>query len=140
MELKSRKDIPIELTWDLSSIYKTEEEMNQDIEKVTSLSSRILQDYKGKLDSPQKVNACLDKFREVERLLTLINHYCDLAVAVDYYDTYNQERNERILSLISEISSSLSFIAINRTGCILKRNAHWPHCPKPCSPLIRSTI
>lgn len=110
MELKSRKDIPIELTWDLSSIYKTEEEMNQDIEKVTSLSSRILQDYKGKLDSPQKVNACLDKFREVERLLTLINHYCDLAVAVDYYDTYNQERNERILSLISEISSSLSFI------------------------------
>ena len=110
MELKSRKDIPIELTWDLSSIYKTEEEMNQDIEKVNSLSSRILQDYKGKLDSPQKVNACLDKFREVERLLTLINHYCDLAVAVDYYDTYNQERNERILSLISEISSSLSFI------------------------------
>lgn len=90
MELKSRKDIPIELTWDLSSIYKTEEEMNQNIEKVTSLSSRILQDYKGKLDSPQKVNACLDKFREVERLLTLINHYCDLAVAVDYYDTYNR--------------------------------------------------
>lgn len=44
------------------------------------------------------------------RLLTLINHYCDLAVAVDYYDTGNQERNERNLNLISEILSSLSFI------------------------------
>ena len=74
MELKSRKDIPIELTWDLSSIYKTEEEMNQDIEKVTSLSSRILQDYKGKLDSPQKVNACLDKFREWEELMIVCSH------------------------------------------------------------------
>jgi len=110
MELKSRKDIPIELTWDLSSIYKSEEEMNQDVEKVKALSSSIIQNYKGKLDTPQKINACLDEFREVERLLTLINHYCDLAVSVDYYDTYNQERNERNLNLISEISSSLSFI------------------------------
>lgn len=110
MELKSRKDIPAELTWDLSSIYKTETEMDRDIEKVKALSSSILQNYKGKLDTPQSINACLDDFREVERLLILINYYCDLAVSVDYYDTYNQERNERTLNLISEISSSLSFI------------------------------
>lgn len=110
MELKSRKDIPAELTWDLSSIYKTEAEMDRDIEKVKALSSSILQNYKGKLDTPQSINACLDDFREVERLLILINYYCDLAVSVDYYDTYNQERNERTLNLISEISSSLSFI------------------------------
>lgn len=110
MELKSRKDIPIELTWDLSSIYKTEEELNQDIEKVNALSKRIIQDYKGNLNTPAKINACLDDFREVARLLTLINHYCDLAVAVDYYDTCNQERNERSSNLISQILSSLSFI------------------------------
>ena len=33
MELKSRKDVPVELTWDLSSIYVTEEEMSADMEK-----------------------------------------------------------------------------------------------------------
>lgn len=110
MELKSRKDIPAELTWDLSSIYKTEEELNQDIEKVKALSKHIIQDYRGNLDTPAKINACLDDFREVSRLLTLINHYCDLAVAVDYYDTCNQERNERNNNLISQILSSLSFI------------------------------
>lgn len=110
MELKSRKDIPAELTWDLSSIYKTEEELNQDIEKVKALSKHIIQDYRGNLDTPAKINACLDDFREVSRLLTLINHYCDLAVSVDYYDTCNQERNERNSNLISQILSSLSFI------------------------------
>ena len=110
MELKSRKDIPAELTWDLSSIYKTEEELNQDIEKVKALSKHIIQDYRENLDTPAKINACLDDFREVSRLLTLINHYCDLAVAVDYYDTCNQERNERNNNLISQILSSLSFI------------------------------
>ncbi|MCM1183113.1 MAG: oligoendopeptidase F [Roseburia sp.] len=110
MELKSRKDVPPELTWDLSSIYETEEELKRDMEKVEALSRAVVQNYKGQLDTPQKINACLDEFREVERLLILINHYCDLAVSVDYYDTYNQERNERAMNLISRISSDLSFI------------------------------
>ena len=43
MELKSRKDVPEELTWDLSLIYKTEEEMYQDVDKVKSLSERMVQ-------------------------------------------------------------------------------------------------
>ena len=33
-ELKSRKDIPTALTWDLSLIYAAEEAMYQDLEKV----------------------------------------------------------------------------------------------------------
>ena len=37
MELKSRSEVPVELTWDLSSIYKTEEEMYQDVEKLKLL-------------------------------------------------------------------------------------------------------
>ena len=42
--------------------------------------------------------------------MTLIGNYCDLAVSVDYYDTYNQERNEKAGRLFAEIGSSLSFI------------------------------
>lgn len=110
MELKSRKDIPAELTWDLSSIYATEEEMYADVEKLKSLAARMAKDYKGNLNTPQSINACLDDMRELERLLTLTGTYCDLAVSVDYYDTYNQERNEKLSRLTAEISSSLSFI------------------------------
>ncbi len=110
MKLKSRKDVPVELTWDLSSIYATEEDMYRDVEKMKSLCERMVQDYKGKLDSPQRINACLDDYREMERLGTLTGTYCDLAVSVDYYDTYNQERNEKLSRLTSEISSKLKFI------------------------------
>ncbi len=110
MVLKPRRDIPRELTWDLSSIYATEEDMYADVEALKALGSRMAQDYKGKLDTPERINACLDDLRELERLLTLTGHYCDLAVSVDYYDTYNQERNERLSRLTSEISSALSFI------------------------------
>ena len=109
-ELKSRKDIPTALTWDLSLIYATEEEMYQDVEKVKTLCNHIEETYKGKLNTPQTINACLNDFREVDRLLLLVGYYCDLAVSVDYYDTHNQERNEAIASLTAEISSRLSFI------------------------------
>ncbi|MDE5865305.1 MAG: oligoendopeptidase F, partial [Lachnospiraceae bacterium] len=110
MELKLRKDVPVELTWDLSSIYTNEEEFQNDIENLKVLSSRMVQDYKGKLDSPRIINNCLDDLREVTRLLTLTGSYCSLAVSVDYYDTHNQERDEAFSRLASEISSQLSFI------------------------------
>ena len=109
-DLKSRKDIPVELTWDLSLIYASEDEMRQDAEKVKHICERMVKEYKGKLDTAERINACLDDFREVDRLLTLVVHYCDLAVSVDYYDTHNQERNEAIGSMPAEILSRLSFI------------------------------
>ena len=77
-ELKSRRDIPVELTWDLSLIYATEEEMNRDVERAKSLCNSIVKDYKGKLDTPQAIRACLDDLREFNRLVMLVGHYCDL--------------------------------------------------------------
>ena len=109
-ELKSRRDIPVELTWDLSLIYATEEEMNRDVERAKALCDSIVKDYKGKLDTPQAIRACLDDLREFNRLVVLVGNYCDLAVSVDYYDTHNQERNEAFSSLTAEMFSRLSFI------------------------------
>ena len=110
MELKSRKDVPEELTWDLSLIYKTEEEMYLNVDEVKSLSERMVKEYKGKLLTPQIVNACLDDYREIARMLTLISDYCELAVSVDYYDAYHQERNDKISRLVAQTLSMLSFI------------------------------
>lgn len=110
MELAMRKDVPVELTWDLSLIYETEEDMRRDAEKCQALCARMVETYKGKLTTPEAINGCLDNLREVEQLLTLTCHYTDLAVSVDYYDTYNQERNEKMERMASQIASDLSFI------------------------------
>lgn len=109
-ELKTRRDIPVELTWDLSLIYATEEEMNRDVERAKALCDSIVKDYKGKLDTPQAIRACMDDLREFHRLVVLVGHYCELAVSVDYYDTHNQERNEAFSTLTAEMFSRLSFI------------------------------
>ncbi len=110
MELAKRNDVPVELTWDLSLIYPTEEAMLTDAQKMKALSLSMEESYKGKLTSAAIINQCLDDYQEVYRLITLTANYCDLAVSVDYYNSANQTRNDRINSLISEIFSRLTFI------------------------------
>lgn len=109
-ELKYRKDVPVELTWDLSKIYATEEDMLRDVEEMKALAKRIVDKYKGNLNTPENIGACVTEYRRVYELMTLTGNYCDLAVSVDYYDNYNQERLGRISRLSSELQSDLSFI------------------------------
>ncbi len=110
MELAKRKDVPVELTWDLSLIYPSEEAMFADAKKLEALSLEMEKTFKGRLTDPETIDKCLDQLREVERLATLTGSYCDLAVSVDYYDTHNMDRNERMQRLDSEVLSRLSFI------------------------------
>ena len=109
-ELKSRKEVPEELTWDLSRIYATEADMLRDVEKMELLAQEIVEKYKGQLDTPEQIENCVTAYRQVYELMTLTGSYCDLAVSVDYYDNDNQERNGRIGRLIAKLRSSLSFV------------------------------
>ena len=110
MGMTMRKDVPEELTWDLSLIYASEEDMLRDAERMKTMAKTIEDSYKGKLDTPEKIKACLDEFRELYTIMELAGEYCELAVSVDYYDTYNQDRNDRIDRLITNLMSRLSFI------------------------------
>lgn len=110
MELTMRKDVPEELTWDLSLLYASEEDMYRDADRAKQLADEIEKTYKGNLNTPEQINACLNGLREVMEIIYVASSYSDLAVSVDYYDTHNQERNDKISRLCSEINSQLSFI------------------------------
>ncbi len=110
MELQKRKEIPVELTWDLSAIYPNEAAWKADVEKMELLTTKLEQDYRGKLTTPESINACLDLFRELYELLIPASTYRDLAASVDYSDAALQEENEKMSQLVSKILSRLSFI------------------------------
>ncbi len=109
-ELKARKEVPEELTWDLTRIYATEEDMLRDAGEMERLTREIVEQYKGRLDSPERIEACVTAYRRVYELMTLTGNYCDLALSVDYYDNHNQERNGKISRLTARLQSELSFI------------------------------
>lgn len=109
-ELLFRKDVKKELTWDLSLIYKDEEALLADADRMEKLTAQAEEEYKGSLDSADRINACLDMYREIEGIITLIGNYCELATSVDYYDTHNMELAGKLYRRISECTSRLSFI------------------------------
>lgn len=110
MELMQRKDVPVELTWDLTAIYDDEAKLSADMEQIRQLTDEIEKDYKGKLDTVENIQACLDKFRELKHLRIFAAEYCYLAASVDYSDAALQERDEAFSRLDAQVSSRLSFI------------------------------
>ncbi|MCI9214160.1 MAG: oligoendopeptidase F [Oscillospiraceae bacterium] len=110
MELMQRKDVPVELTWDLTAIYDDEAKWKTDVDKVRRLSEEIEQNYKGKLTTTEAIHNCLDKFREWEELMILTVQYSSLAASVDYGDAALQERNDALSRLDAQMASRLSFI------------------------------
>ena len=110
MELARRKDVPEELKWDLSLIYPTEAEMEADFAKAQKIADHLAAEYPGTLNDPARIVACLDEEEQMERILVLVGSYCSLAVEVDYYDTANQQRSDRVSTVEAQIASRLSFI------------------------------
>jgi len=109
-ELKDRKDVSEELTWDLTKIYGTEEEMYRDADRMKEMAEGIARSWKGKLNTPENIDACVTEYRRLLEIMTLVGDYNYLAVEVDYYDSHNQERKGRISRLMSQLESGLSFI------------------------------
>ena len=110
MELAMRKDVPVELTWDLSALYTDETVLQADIKKIRILADEIEKTYKGKLTAVETVQACLDQYRELIQLLILVGNYCNLAASVDYSDAALQERDENVGRMSAQVWSQLSFI------------------------------
>ncbi len=110
MELARRKDVPEQLKWDLSLIYPTEAEMEADFAKAQKIADHLAAEYPGTLNDPARIVACLDEEEQMERILVLVGSYCSLAVEVDYYDTANQQRSDRVSTVEAQIASRLSFI------------------------------
>ncbi len=109
-KLLSRKEVPVEETWDLSLIYKTEKEFKADVEEIKKLAKEIVRIYKGQMTTSQAVNDCLDALRTLQEKMSCAEHYVSLTASVDYYDTKVQDQAGQISRLFSQIQSDLSFI------------------------------
>lgn len=108
--LKDRKDIDESLTWDLSSIYKSEEELFQALSQLKERSCQLEKNYKGKLSTSKNINACLNEMREIEKIRIHTSSYVELALSVDYANSKNQQNHSAIMNTLNEEGSRLSFV------------------------------
>ena len=108
--LKERKDVDEALTWDLSAIYATEEEFQSDVKEMKELALKIEKTYKGKLNTADKINECINEFRKLYEYTVLVGSYVELLLSVDYTNNENQDKYSKTMNMISDIESRLSFI------------------------------
>ena len=109
-KLLSRAEVPKELTWDLTLIYKSEELMWSDLEECKRIVAHMEETYKGHLDTPENIVACMKELERLNELATLIGNYTSLAVSVDYYDGDNLTRDAKVNSVFSDLFSRVSFV------------------------------
>lgn len=108
--LLERNQVDEKLTWDLSAIFKTEEEFENAVKEAEELTKELEESFKGKLNKADNINECLDKLKRLTELSTLAGSYSYLAVAVDQKNEENQARQMKISNIGSNIQSRISFI------------------------------
>ncbi|SFH75812.1 oligoendopeptidase F [Pseudobutyrivibrio sp. OR37] len=108
--LKKRSEIPENLKWDTSRIFKTKDDLKKALEEFKSLTEEIEKTYKGKLTDAATINACMEKYNEWGRQIDLLYNYVSLNVSVDYTDAEAQKEQSIVLAEFAKADSALSFI------------------------------
>ena len=109
-EIILRKDVDVTRTWDLSAMYRSEEEFSKDFLKLKESASRMVEDYKGNLKDSERINRCLDDLKLVTELSGRLGSFRFLAVSADMTNNDNQAKSMEISNILSTINSKLSFI------------------------------
>ena len=108
-ELKARKDMDKRYMWDLTQIYKT----NEDWEKAfVELQARIPEvgRYSGTMGTPAGAKAALDGFYDLVYKSMLMYLYAELNKSGDNGDLEYQAMNERAMMLLVQLNTAASYI------------------------------
>ncbi len=110
MKQKIRSEININDTWDLTYIFKNDDEFNKTLEHAQKDLKKI-GDYKGRiLNNSQTLLSFLEVSDEIERELYKLYYYAHLSLDVDTTNTKFQEQEGRVTNLLQEYSVLTSFV------------------------------
>ena len=110
MGLAARKDVPVQETWDLSLIYKEEQQMWDALEQLKADVRALVDTYQGKLTAAEAIVGCLDAYEKISPVISRIWQYTGLAVEADYTDNQLRERNEKVGDVMTRLMSDMAFI------------------------------
>ena len=108
--LKKRSEIPVELTWDTSRLFKSTEELMSALEDFKKLTADMVANYKGKLTEAKTINDCLDKLNQWNIMADHLYNYVELNVSVDYTNAEAQKEQAIVMSEFSRALSTVSFV------------------------------
>lgn len=106
---KLRSEIKEEDKWDLTGLYKTEDEWNKEYEEVQGLISKF-GDFKGKLNNAKSILEFFEFNNEINLKLENVCIYTYLKFDEDATNTHFQELKGKADNLLSDFSLITSFV------------------------------
>ena len=110
MEYKSRKEVPNEYKWDLSKMYKTNEAIEKDIDRVNELTPKILEFKSHIMDSSNSLYEFLKLTEEQDRIVNKLYVYSKMSFDVDTKNNETKSLKMKIEKLSEGLSEKFSFI------------------------------
>lgn len=108
-KLISRKDVKAKDTWDLSLLYKNDEEFEKDFKKIEEFSKEAIK-FKGNLSkSAVELKNILDSIMKASIILEKLGSYAFLKQTEDLTNNASNIKVARFSKLSSELSANLSF-------------------------------
>ncbi len=108
-QLLKRSEVEKDLTWDLSRIFKTEEDFEKSLKAFVKDVDNFLEMYKGKLKANDLLIKALKDYENILAKASYLSQYAMLPVNVDITDAKASARLNKVSSIISQESAKLSF-------------------------------
>lgn len=108
-DLIKRSEVSAVDKWDLERIFKSRDELHENIEKLKGMIPEI-SDYQGKLDNAETIKKCFESKEKIERLLQKINTYTSLRYNEDLTNKETQADNMLGTNLYVDYSNRSSYI------------------------------
>ena len=109
-EVLTRQDVDVTETWNLESIYATNEAWEEEFESVKAMLP-LLVEYKGRLgQSAETLYEGLQLRDEVSRRLYKLYTYAHMRYDENTADSFYQAMNDRARTLASQIGATLAFM------------------------------
>ena len=106
---KLRDEVSNDYKWDLTKIYKTDEEWNKDYQKLESEITKI-KDYTNFIESSENLYKFLTFNEKIERLLNKLYYYAHLNFDVDTLNDKYQEMNQKMVDMLDYFNELTSFV------------------------------
>jgi oligoendopeptidase F len=109
-QIPIRSEIPEADTWDLTIIFKTEEDYWKSFSDLKNSYSKITE-FKGHLgNSPEALLKCLECEKWLEQIAERLEHYSSLKISEDGSNDKNLSRRAELTNLLTKVREAASYI------------------------------
>ncbi|MBQ9622438.1 MAG: oligoendopeptidase F, partial [Treponema sp.] len=128
--IPTRDQVPATDKWDLSTLYKSDEDWEKALSSIKSLTETVVA-FKGKLgDSSDSLLGCLKANEALEKVIETVHEYAGLQHTADESDAAAQDREGRAMMAASSADSETSFFSPELMAIPDEKINEWKNLPE----------